>query len=127
MKRVNNFWVAVLFAALVVAASPARSAAQTRKDSRRESPHHRGEAKITMKEARATALAQVPGGRIKSSELEKEKGQLIYSFDIRTRDAVKEVHVDALTGKVLEVTDESPSNEAKERRKERHENKQHLQ
>ncbi|MGB8510419.1 MAG: PepSY domain-containing protein [Pyrinomonadaceae bacterium] len=80
-------------------------------------------AKITMKQARTTALAQVPGGRIKSSELEREDGKLLYSFDIRAGKGIKEVHVDAMTGEVLGVKDESPANEAKERRDERNEHK----
>jgi uncharacterized membrane protein YkoI len=40
------------------------------------------EAKVTEAAARTTALAQVPNGTVKSSELEREKGKLIYSFDI---------------------------------------------
>jgi uncharacterized membrane protein YkoI len=79
----------------------------------------RGRAKIGMRQARTIALAQVRGGRIKSAELERESGQLIYSFDIRARGRVKEVHVDAVTGKVLEVKDESAANEASEQRNER--------
>lgn len=98
---------------------------------RQERSGHKSEAKISMKEARATALAQVPGGRIKSSELEKENNQLIYSFDIRTRDHLKEVHIDAINGKVLEVKTESPSGETAEhradKRAEKREAKQHRQ
>ncbi len=77
------------------------------------------DAQITKQQATATALAQVPGGNIKSSELEREHGQLIYSFDISTGTRIKEVHVDARTGKVLEVTDETPAGEAREQRQER--------
>ena len=40
------------------------------------------EAKITEETARATALKEVPNGTVKSSELEREHGKLIYSFDI---------------------------------------------
>ena len=85
----------------------------------------RREAKITMKQARATALAQVPGGKIKSSELERENGKLIYSFDIRMHNkGIKEVQIDAINGAVVEVTDESPANESKEKQEERNEGKQ---
>jgi uncharacterized membrane protein YkoI len=84
----------------------------------------RRQAKITMKQARTTALAQVPGGRIKSSELERENGKLIYSFDIRMHNkGIKEVQIDAINGAVVEVTDESPANESKERQEERNEGK----
>jgi uncharacterized membrane protein YkoI len=40
------------------------------------------EAKISLETARATALAKVPHGVIRSEELEREHGKLIYSFDI---------------------------------------------
>ena len=73
------------------------------------------EAKITMKEARATALKEVPGGKIKEAELERENGQLIYSFDISTKAGIKEVQVDALTGKVVKVETETKEQEAKEK------------
>ncbi|MCA1591972.1 MAG: PepSY domain-containing protein [Acidobacteria bacterium] len=112
MKRILSFLVATL---LATAAAPAQGATQKRG----ESHARKGAAKINMKAARTTALAQVPGGRIKSSELEREGGQLIYSFDIRAGKGIREVHVDAISGKVLEVKDESPSGEARERREER--------
>jgi len=73
------------------------------------------EAKITMAEARATALKEVPGGKIKEAELERENGILVYSFDIRTKGGIKEVQVDALTGKVAKVETETKEQEAKEK------------
>jgi uncharacterized membrane protein YkoI len=86
-----------------------------------DSKPRKGEAKISMKQARSTALARVPGGRVKSSELEREGGKLIYSFDIRPAKGtgIDEVHVDAITGEVLAVDHETPAGEAKERRAER--------
>ena len=39
----------------------------------------RREAKIAERDARKTALAVVPGGRVQSHELERENGMLIYS------------------------------------------------
>lgn len=74
--------------------------------------------KITMKQARATALKAAPG-KIKSEELENEKGKLIYSFDIATRSGITEVNVDAITGKVIETKHETPAEEAKEKAKEK--------
>ena len=41
------------------------------------------EAKISMEKARAIALKRAPG-TVTSSELERENGKLIYSFDIKT-------------------------------------------
>ena|SRR5437762_7997902 len=78
------------------------------------------EAKVSKTEAQNIALAKVPGGKIKEGELEKEKGRLIWSFDIAmpgTKD-IKEVHVDAITGEVLSVETESAAAEKKEKKEE---------
>jgi hypothetical protein len=72
------------------------------------------EAKITMEQAQKTALAK-EAGKIKSKELEREKGRLIYSFDIKTADGIHEVQVDAITGEIVEDTVESAAAEAKEK------------
>jgi Peptidase propeptide and YPEB domain len=72
------------------------------------------EAKITMEQAQKTALAKEPG-KIKSKELEREKGRLIYSFDIKTTDGIHEVNIDAMTGEVVEDTVESAAAEAQEK------------
>jgi uncharacterized membrane protein YkoI len=79
------------------------------------------EAKITMNAAKATALARVPGGKVKSSELEREKGKLIYSFDIEVKGkpGIEEVHVDAITGKVLSMGHEGSKAESKEAKQEK--------
>jgi len=75
------------------------------------------EAKISKADAQATALAQVPNGAVKDSELEKEDGKLIWSFDIATPDSkdITEVAVDAITGKVLSADKETPEQQAKEK------------
>jgi hypothetical protein len=72
------------------------------------------EAKVTMEQAQKTALAK-EAGKIKSKELEREKGRLIYSFDIKTADGIHEVQVDAMTGEIVEDTVESAAAEAKEK------------
>lgn len=62
------------------------------------------QATITLAQAQAIALRAVPNGKIASSELEKEKGGsgLRYTFDIKAGGKVREVGVDAKTGKILE-------------------------
>ena len=77
------------------------------------------EAKITMDAARATALKKAPG-KIESSELEKEHGKLIYSFDIvlSGKPGVEEVNVSARTGKIVAKHHETPRAEIKEQAKE---------
>lgn len=81
--------------------------------------------KISLRQARATALAKVPGGRIKSSELEVEGGKLIYSFDINKSKGrgIEEVNIDAISGEVVGVEHETPKHEAIERRDERKESR----
>jgi uncharacterized membrane protein YkoI len=74
------------------------------------------EAKVSKDDAGKTALAKAPNGTIKKGELEKEKGKLIWSFDITTPDTkdITEVNVDAITGDVVSVEKESAESEAKE-------------
>ena len=73
-------------------------------------------AKITKSAARATALALVPGGVVKSSELETENHRLIYSFDIAqpNKSGIEEVQISAVTGKLVNRHHESPAKEASE-------------
>jgi uncharacterized membrane protein YkoI len=76
------------------------------------------QAKITMEQARETALKRAPGN-VESSELEREHGKLVYSFDIRnSRGTIDEVQVSAITGKVVRVEHENKKQEADEKRQE---------
>lgn len=79
------------------------------------------EAKVSRAYAEKTALAKVPGGTIKEGELEKEKGKLIWSFDISIPGSsdIKEVQVDAITGQIVSVETETAAAESKERKKEK--------
>ena len=74
------------------------------------------QAKVSQADARVTALAQVQNGIVKESELEKEHGKLIWSFDIATPDSkdITEVNVDAIGGTVVSTEKEKPEDEAKE-------------
>jgi hypothetical protein len=78
------------------------------------------EAKVTRADAERTALAKVPGGTIKEGSLEREKGKLIWSFDIASPGTadLTEVAVDALTGEIAGVEQETAKEEAKENKKE---------
>ncbi len=76
------------------------------------------QAKITMEQARAIALNRA-SGNIESGELEREHGQLVYSFDIRNaRGTITEVQINAMTGKIARVQHENKKQEASEKRKE---------
>jgi uncharacterized membrane protein YkoI len=78
--------------------------------------HLMKEANVTKSQAEKIALAKVPGGIIKSAELERERGILIWSFDIAKAGAknITEVQVDAKTGKIASVQTETPKDQAKE-------------
>ncbi len=76
------------------------------------------EARVAEAEARKTALAAVPGGKVRSHELERENGKLIYSYDIKVagKPGVEEVNVDAITGAIVAREHESAKVEAKEKK-----------
>ena len=84
---------------------------------KQEQAELQAQAKISKEQAQQTALAKAPGGTIKEGELEKEKGKLIWSFDIATPDSkdTTEVNVDAITGDVVSVEHETPEQAAKEK------------
>ena len=79
------------------------------------------QATVTGAQARKRALTKVPKGTIKSSELEREKGKLIWSFDIAksgTRN-ITEVQVDAKTGKIVSTQTEAPADQIRETKTEK--------
>ena len=74
--------------------------------------------RIGMKRATQIATKRIHG-RVKSSELEKEKGRWIYSFDISTgKGKITEVNVDAYSGKIIGIEHESAKKEADENKME---------
>jgi hypothetical protein len=81
------------------------------------------QAKITKKAATAVALAKVPGGVVKSSELEREHGKLIYSFDIAVpgKSGIEEVQISAIDGTVVSVSHEDAKAERREAQKDKSE------
>ncbi|HEY2138619.1 MAG TPA: PepSY domain-containing protein [Chthoniobacterales bacterium] len=73
-------------------------------------------AKITKIQAEHIVLAQVPHGRVKSAEIEKEKGHLVWSFDIAipaTRN-ITEILVDAKSGQIISRQTETLRDQARE-------------
>src|SRR5262245_26557310 len=75
------------------------------------------EAKISEAQARKIALARVPG-TVRSEELEREHGRVVYSYDIERpgKPGVEEVQVDAKTGKIVSVKHESDKAENDEKK-----------
>jgi uncharacterized membrane protein YkoI len=84
------------------------------------------EARIPETDARKTALAEVPGGQVQSHELEREKGKLIYSYDIKVagNPGIEEINVDATTGAVVAHEHEDAKTEAREKKAEAKEKRQ---
>ena len=87
--------------------------------------HDKQKPAITMAQARATAQAAVPAGKIKSAELEHENGQFIYSFDVKAPDGIQEVWIDAMTGKIVKVEHETAAKEKAEKVQEGKEARSH--
>lgn len=77
--------------------------------------------KIAEAQARATALAQVPGVKVQAKELENENGKLIYSYELKIsgKSRIEEINVDAMTGRVLSKEHEGAKVEKAESRKEK--------
>ena len=123
-------------AATLGAQTPSKSAAPVKKPavhtaavakthvaSRKETQAElRKDARITVAQARATALKEVPNGRVRSSELERENGNLVYSFDIKVpgKSGIEEVQVNAETGAVASHEHETSKMEAKEKKEGKH-------
>ena len=73
-------------------------------------------AKVTETQAIEIALAEVPG-QVTETELEHERGKLIYEVEIAAADGQEmEVDIDAQTGQVLEVEADGKDCARKKRR-----------
>ena len=105
----NKFIIAGLAAAAIALAG-----CETEKS---EQAELQAQAKISKEQAQQTALTKAPGGTVKEGELEREKGKLIWSFDIATPGSpnITEVGVDAITGGVVSVETETPEQQKKEK------------
>ena len=120
---------ATLFATMLTLGAAATASAQAAKaTTKKEATSQaalRKEAKIAEADARKTALAAVPGGKVQSHELEREKGKLIYSYDIKVagKSGIEEVNVDAMTGEIVAHEHEDAKTEAKEKKAEAKEKK----
>ena len=121
MKRVGPLILMLVFAGVLASTAHAAGTTTTTTHKRHTAPAQ--QPKLTLDAAQAIAIAKVPGGQVKSHELENEKGHLIYSFDfvVPGKPGVDEVNVDAMTGAVLAVAHENAKAEKAEKAKERRE------
>jgi uncharacterized membrane protein YkoI len=76
----------------------------------------KAQAKINKPRAEKIALKKAPGGTVKSGEIERENGHLVWSFDISKPGSrnITEVQVDAITGKIVSVMQETPAQQKAE-------------
>lgn len=88
-NRIKLSTLAMIPALCLIAYTPAQAAVKH--------PHF----KVTQAQAEQIALKK-ESGKIKSAEVEHENGRWIYSFDVQHGTQVREVNVDANTGKVVE-------------------------
>jgi uncharacterized membrane protein YkoI len=116
--RTNYYMKTKSFAATALAALLLAGCATEHHESQAEL---QAMAKVTRADAEKTALTKAPNGTVKEGELEKEKGKLIWSFDITTPDSkdITEVGVDAVTGEVVSVEKEKAEGEKQEKEKEK--------
>ena len=110
----------VVAAALVtlaaVSAGAQKASADQETNAKKEEAALRATAKVSEDSARAIALKVVPGATVQGAEIEKEKGKVIWSFDLKVagKKGIEEVNVNAMTGKVVGHEHESDAKEAKE-------------
>jgi len=115
MKTILTTLLALMFAGVAYATPPAYH---------RDIPANlASEAKISEEAALSTALHAVPNGKVRSVELERENGQLLYSIDIKVagKKGIEEIHVNALDGRMLSRQHESAQTERKEAAAEKNE------
>jgi uncharacterized membrane protein YkoI len=116
-------YVTLVAAMLTLGGAASASAQEAKSATKKEVTSQaalRREAKIAEADARKTALAAVPGGKVQSHELERENGRLIYSYDIKVggKSGVEEINVDAKTGEIVAHEHEDAKAEAKEKKAE---------
>ena len=121
MKK--NFVLAVFISALLTGGSLAMARSKQGQEEGEAANQEKlaRQAKITKERAQEVALRRAPG-TVESSELEREHGKLVYSFDIRNaKGTIDEVQVSAITGRVVRVEHETRKQEEAEKRKEKKE------
>lgn len=116
MKKITALLMVALFSIGVFAAEarPTTGSAVTPKIGAEAKP------KIGMKRAQAIASTRARGLKLKAKELEHENGRWIYSFEFKNKNgSIREVNVDAYTGKIIGVEHENGKKEANEEKNEK--------
>lgn len=98
--------------------APAQPAKAEKKEPIRKAKAKKGKSapRITKEQATKTALLRAKGAVVKEAELEREKGRLVWSFDLEDAGKIREIQVSAWSGKIVSDTIESPTAEKAEAR-----------
>ena len=120
MKLARQLAVAAGLALAVTAPLAAQAAKPQAKQQQPAAKHEtkamlRSEAKIKEKDARKTALAAVPTGKVTKHDIAREDGKVVYTYDIRAqgKPGYEAVQVDAVSGQVVKQEHMEPKAVAK--------------
>lgn len=102
--RTTSAWIAALCGLALVAFGPAAGAQRS----------HAPKVKLTVERANAIALKKVPGTIVGKTALENEEGRWQYGVMVRSGKTLREIMVNANTGRIDSVEVTTASKEAVE-------------
>ena len=114
--------MALAIGAVLVLNGPAWSdqKGKGKKDEVKETVEMAAKAKVTIDQAIKTASEKV-AGKVVEAELEKKHDTLVWEVEVVTAEnKVMEVHIDAETGAVIDVEEETSEKDMKRERKQQH-------
>jgi hypothetical protein len=105
--KLNNFSCLTILVAVLATVNVAPAFA---------SDNHHSKYHVTKSQAEHIALSKVPGGTIRTAELQTANGRRFWSVYVVKPGSknAKEVRVDAIAGKILSVQTEKPEDQAEE-------------
>jgi uncharacterized membrane protein YkoI len=105
--KLNNFSCLTILVAVLATVNVAPAFA---------SDNHHSKHHVTKSQAERIALSKVPGGTIRTAELQTANGSRFWSVYVVKPGSknAKEVRVDATAGKILSVQTEKPEDQAEE-------------
>lgn len=120
MKRPLGTTTALAIGAVLILTAPAWSGekGKMKKDESKETVDMAASARVTIEQAIKTGSEKV-AGKVVEAELEKKHDKLIWEVEVVTAEnKVIEVHIDALTGEVIDQ--EEKQGESKQERAKKH-------
>ncbi len=109
--------IAAFVGSVLVFSAPAWSGEKKEMDETKKAVEMSKTAKVTVEQAIKTATEKVPG-KVIEAELEKKHDKAVWEVEIvGADDKVKEVHVDADTGAVIDVEEKGAEKKSEKKRK----------